>query len=92
MPLLVQIHAFEAEFCVYAQKRRYTSCQSTTGQRSQAQDLQQGMSMAWLSTLFALLACGSQFANEDLSTRQQQSALYGEHAPLLKAPSSICSC
>jgi hypothetical protein len=78
MPLLANIHHFETELCEYAQKHRHAACLSGSEQRSRAQDLQQGMSMAWLSTLFALLACGTQLSYETISIRQERSSLYGQ--------------
>lgn len=80
MPTLANIHGFETEICGYVQKRRHATSIIDAEQRSQAQDLQQGMSMAWISILFALMACGAQFCHEAVSTRQEQSALYGEQA------------
>jgi len=78
MPTLVNVQSFETELCNYVQKRRYTTSPNDAEQRPQAQDLQQGMSMAWISTLFALLACGAQFCNEDISKRQEQSGIYSK--------------
>lgn len=78
VPTLANIHDFETELCGYVQKRRHTTSVTIAEQRSQAQELQQGMSMAWMSILFALLACGAQFSDEAISTRQEKSALYGE--------------
>jgi hypothetical protein len=79
VPTLATSHAFEAELCAYVQKRRHTTSVIDAEQRPQAQELQQGMSMAWISILFALLACGAQFCNEAYSVRQEQSSLYGKH-------------
>ena len=75
---LVNIHSFETELCGYVQKWRHTISPIEAEQRPRAQDLQQGMSMAWISILFALLACGAQFCNEATSMRQEQSSLYGK--------------
>lgn len=76
MPLLVQVGDFEKEICGYVQRRRKHVYPLEQGSRSQR--LQGGMSMAWVSTMFALLACGAQFSNEAAPERQQQSSLYGE--------------
>ena len=78
LPTLANIHGFETELCGYVQSRRHTTSVIDAEQRPAAQDLQQGMSMAWISILFALMACGAQFCNDSSSTRQEQSALYGE--------------
>jgi len=75
---LVNPHAFETELCDYVQMRRHATSANLSGSHPQARDLQQGMSMAWIATLFALLACGAQFCNEDVSVRQEQSGLYGK--------------
>jgi hypothetical protein len=78
MPTLASIRSFETELCGYVQDRRRTSIANDAEQQVQAQYLQQGMSMAWISILFALMACGAQFCNEATSTRQEQSSLYGK--------------
>jgi hypothetical protein len=78
VPTLASIRNFEIELCDYVQKRGHTTRTNGAEQRPQAQDLHQGMSMAWISTLFALLACGTQFCNEPTSTKQEQSGLYGK--------------
>jgi hypothetical protein len=36
--------------------------------------------MAWMSTLFAMMACGAQFDTETNPNRQKQSSLYGKLA------------
>jgi hypothetical protein len=38
--------------------------------------------MAWMSTLFAMMACGAQFDIETNPMRQKQSSLYGEPAAM----------
>jgi hypothetical protein len=78
MPLLVKDQDFETELCDYVERRRYTASAGFSDQDRQTQELQRGMSMAWVSTLLALLACGAQFGNETISTRQEQSSLYGK--------------
>jgi hypothetical protein len=88
-PTLVNVHNFETELCGYVQRRRHTTSAIDDEQRSQVQNLQQGMSTAWISTLFALLACGAQFCNEATSKRQEQSSLYGKCASALSCPMRI---
>jgi hypothetical protein len=83
VPTLVHAHNFETELCDYVQKRRHAIGTNLSSQHLEAQDLQQGMSMAWVSILFALLACGAQFSNEPALTRQEQSSLYGQWARIL---------
>jgi len=78
VPTLVSARSFETELCDYVQNRRHASSADSSSQHLQAQDLLLGMSMAWISTLFALLACGAQFCNEAISARQEQSGLYGK--------------
>lgn len=78
MPLLVNGHEFEVELCAYVQKGGHATSTSPSGQQLSTDDLRHGMPMDWISTLFALLACGVQFGNEDVKKRQEQSCLYGK--------------
>jgi hypothetical protein len=80
MPLLVRDYDFETQLFVYVQRRWMSISTSPSGHDSETHDLQRGLPMAWMSTLFAMMACGAQFDTETNPNRQKQSSLYGKLA------------
>jgi hypothetical protein len=82
MPLLVKDYDFETQLFVYVQRRWMSTSTSASGRDSKIHDLQRGLPMAWMSTLFAMMACGAQFDIETNPMRQKQSSLYGKPAAL----------
>lgn len=74
--VLPRIEIFEAELCEYVQAR------APVIQRDGLQEakwrLERGRSIPWISSLFAILACGSQFCMDDASKRQEKSRVFCE--------------
>lgn len=80
MPLIVEEYDFETQLFVYVQRRWMSTSSSHSGQTTETYDLQRGLPMAWMSTLFAMMACGLQFSYNSTPETKKQSNVYSEWA------------
>lgn len=80
-PALPRIDTFEVELCEYVQAS--TPPLQLDGVHEARSRLERGKSIQWVSSLFAILACASQFYLDGAYKRQEKSRLFRESHPVL---------
>ncbi|KAF7895848.1 hypothetical protein EAF00_005863 [Botryotinia globosa] len=76
-PIVTDIQAFEAEICLFLEKRAIKRRQRSIIQNSgDYQNLESQNSMSWHALLFAVLASGEQCCNDNVQERQTASQNY----------------